>query len=76
MEPSSSWKDKDMLKRKQDQISGQQACNCRTDYSGLYQEQRCTFQERGCSERGAMPTCILDDKCCNDALQAGLAQGR
>eukprot|EP00965_Chrysotila_dentata_P182326 6020501-Pleurochrysis_carterae.AAC.1 len=23
-----------------------------------------------------MPTCCLDDNCCNDALQAGLAQGR
>eukprot|EP00965_Chrysotila_dentata_P113819 3762345-Pleurochrysis_carterae.AAC.1 len=40
-------------------------------YSGLNQE-----QEHGGSERGAMPTCGLDDTCCSDALQASLAQGQ
>eukprot|EP00965_Chrysotila_dentata_P083774 2764931-Pleurochrysis_carterae.AAC.1 len=34
-----------------------------------------SFQWSAGSGRGAVPTCgPLDDKCCNDALQAGLAQ--
>eukprot|EP00965_Chrysotila_dentata_P157288 5196423-Pleurochrysis_carterae.AAC.1 len=37
---------------------------------------RAKFQERGGSRREAMPICGLNDKCCNDALQAGLTQGR
>eukprot|EP00965_Chrysotila_dentata_P162874 5379023-Pleurochrysis_carterae.AAC.1 len=60
-------------------------------YSGLNQEQvvampcnapsRCSkrraeFPWSAGSERGAMPTCGLNDKCCNDVLQACLAKGR
>eukprot|EP00965_Chrysotila_dentata_P150318 4965019-Pleurochrysis_carterae.AAC.1 len=37
---------------------------------------RAKFQWSAGSGRGAMLNCGLDDNCCNDALQAGLAQGR
>eukprot|EP00965_Chrysotila_dentata_P185890 6136974-Pleurochrysis_carterae.AAC.1 len=43
---------------------------------GVRRVSRVKFQERGSSGRGTMPMCGLDDKCCNDAVQAGLAQGR
>eukprot|EP00965_Chrysotila_dentata_P018511 616513-Pleurochrysis_carterae.AAC.1 len=85
IEPSSSLKDEGVLERQQDEFPGQQTCNCKMGYLGLNQEQnapsRCSkrrakFQWNAGLERGAMPTCGLDDKCCNDALQAGLAQGR
>eukprot|EP00965_Chrysotila_dentata_P171372 5655452-Pleurochrysis_carterae.AAC.1 len=42
-------------------------------------KRRAKFQRSvrsACSGRGAMPTFGLNDKCCNDALQAGLAKGR
>eukprot|EP00965_Chrysotila_dentata_P037445 1245542-Pleurochrysis_carterae.AAC.1 len=43
----------------------------------LNQEQRrAKFQLSPGSGKGAMSTCGVDDNCCNDALRAGLAQGR
>eukprot|EP00965_Chrysotila_dentata_P027517 914108-Pleurochrysis_carterae.AAC.1 len=42
-------------------------------------KRRAKFQRSArsaCLGRGAMATCGLDDKCCNDALQAGLAKRR
>eukprot|EP00965_Chrysotila_dentata_P017651 586605-Pleurochrysis_carterae.AAC.1 len=96
IEPSSSWKDEDVLERQQDEFSSQQACNCKLGYSGLNQEhvrsndamqlgqnapsrglkRRAKLQWSADSVRRAISTCGLDDNCCNDALQAGLSQGR
>eukprot|EP00965_Chrysotila_dentata_P183262 6051671-Pleurochrysis_carterae.AAC.1 len=39
-------------------------------------KRRTKFQWSAGSGRGAVSICGLDDNCCNDALQAGLAQGR
>eukprot|EP00965_Chrysotila_dentata_P262265 6214514-Pleurochrysis_carterae.AAC.8 len=42
--------------------------------SRRYSKRPAKFQKHGSSGRGALPTCGLDNKCCNDAIQAGLGQ--